>query len=209
MSCPATQNPYPLDPAASRWWSLPVLSLGGPAMRVSRRELLLATDTSPVWPGHSPAGQPGETQPTAGVGDPRLPAPAVFHAAAVSGGGDVPLVPDRGGDVGRHSAVAGVDHPPATARRTDEKEFDTAHAAELYPELAGLEGWTWWWVGGATDAQLVGYHHHATTAMDMLYIDSDEHAAITRVRPSGELYVHQSGRLVEVLAVLTNGGEPR
>ncbi|MGH3622611.1 MAG: hypothetical protein ACRDQ5_12595, partial [Sciscionella sp.] len=103
--------------------------------------------------------------------------------------------------------------PPATARRGGElspaqhasihdEVFDTAHAAELYPELEPLVGWLWWWVGSGTIAQLVGYHHHSDTAVDLLYLDSDTHATLTRAYPSGQLAVHQTGSLIAVLTLL-------
>ncbi|MGH3623536.1 MAG: hypothetical protein ACRDQ5_17345, partial [Sciscionella sp.] len=136
------------------------------------------------------------------------------------GGEEVPLTSDPPhGDAGRDSAVAGWwEGPPATARRSgelspaqhasihnevfDNEVFDTAHAAEIYPELEPLHGWSWWWVGEGTIAQLVGYHHHGDTAVDLLYIDSDTHATLTRAYPSGQLAVHQTGSLVAVLALL-------
>lgn len=88
----------------------------------------------------------------------------------------------------------------------DQAVFDSAHAAELYPELEALEGWSWWWVGHGTASLLVGYHCRDAGAVNVLYIDSDEHATITGIAPPCELLVHETGRLPDVLALLEQGG---
>ncbi|MGH3620896.1 MAG: hypothetical protein ACRDQ5_03785 [Sciscionella sp.] len=82
------------------------------------------------------------------------------------------------------------------------------HPATLYPALEALATWSWWWVGSGTTVQLVGYHrnHLSGSAVDMLYIDSDEHATLTRAAAPGQLYLHKSGPLATVLALLECGG---
>lgn len=180
-----------------------------------------------------PAARAGKAKPPVGAAAPRPAAPTGFHPppcpechgaadldaagqprwptapptptdrGAPRGSGGVPLASDTpSGAAGRHYAEP-LAHAHAS---THAEEFGSAQAAELYPELEALAGWSWWWVGSATSAQLVGYYHHPNSAIDLLYIDSDEQAALTRVHPSGELHLHQSGRLIEVLTPLQTGG---
>ncbi|MGH3624892.1 MAG: hypothetical protein ACRDQ5_24395 [Sciscionella sp.] len=132
-----------------------------------------------------------------------------------SGGGeDVPLASGTpSGDAGREGAAVGGCSGSSTAAfhggltatvhaRLHDRYFGTSHAAELYPDLEPLTGWSWWWVGSGTTMQLVGYHRHDGKAVDLLYIDGDEHAALTRVAASGTLYVHKTGAVAAMLTLL-------
>jgi hypothetical protein len=134
-----------------------------------------ATDLPLRWP-RPPGGQRGGTAHPVDAGEPRLP--------AFTGDQSVPLASD--------------------APRGDPEVFDTGHATALYPELAPLAGWSWSWVGTGTTAQLVGYHTIGA-AVDLLYIDNDTHATLTRTDTAGVLYLHQSGELGAVLVMLALG----
>lgn len=127
-----------------------------------------ARDTSGDWFFPPALAAP---DPTAGVGDPDIPAPAVAHP----------------------------DEPPAWPGPDDElTPFGTAVAELYYPELAVLAGWTWWWAGGylvgyhATDLGITmlyidGADHAAitrTTARGEFYLHrSGELATILQVVP--------------------------
>lgn len=75
----------------------------------------------------------------------------------------------------------------------------TDEVSQRFAELSELEGWSWWWVGSGTIAQLIGYRNDLENGMDLLYIDSTEHASLTRTSTVGELRVHRSGVLDSVL----------
>lgn len=94
-----------------------------------------------------------------------------------------------------------------TAEQADAKRpggdyawFDTGQAAQHYPELKPLTGWNWWWAGTGQAAQLIGYRYVPERGIDMMYVEADRRAAVTRANPKHELYLHEVGELSEVLA---------
>lgn len=206
-----TDYPY-LGPSTDRLPILPAHPSGGrePAANGEATAMPFAAGplASPGWPAHSPGGQPGEAQPTAGVGEPRLPAPAVFHPLAAdratAGGGGVPLASGSpSGAAERDGAAAGDDGPSAAASpvlsgwiptRIYPEVIDTAVAVPHFPELAPLQGWHWWWVADT----LIGRHTDAAGAA-MLYVDTD-HAALTRTHSTGELHYHHRGDVAAIVA---------
>ncbi|MGH3623911.1 MAG: hypothetical protein ACRDQ5_19325, partial [Sciscionella sp.] len=63
------------------------------------------------------------------------------------------------------------------------------------------------WVGLGPAVPLAGRYRYPDQAVDLRSIGSDADVALTRVHPLEKLPVQQSGRLVEVLAPLTQ--DPR
>jgi hypothetical protein len=99
----------------------------------------------------------------------------------------------------KHTSGAGDPRPPAPDVSTSIRYLTTDQAAQRFAELGELEGWSWWWVGSGTTAQLIGYHYDSETGMDLLYIDSSQQASVTRTSPSGELQIHRCSVLTSVL----------
>jgi hypothetical protein len=78
--------------------------------------------------------------------------------------------------------------------------FDSGQAAQHFPELESLTGWNWWWAGTGHAALLIGYRHDPERGVDLIYIDTEERAAITRANRHSELYLHENGELADVLS---------
>jgi hypothetical protein len=144
-----------------------------------------------------PGGQPDEGERTAGVGEPRYPASAVFHPLAASSKG-VPSAPIP--------SLAGVDGTAVWKRElspaTDYSEiFGSEVAQRHFPLLASLQRWRWWWVENSPDVPntLIGQYVDTDDGLTMIYVDAD-HVALIRTGPDGKVHDHRRGHLAAVVA---------
>jgi hypothetical protein len=64
---------------------------------------------------------------------------------------------------------------------------------ELYPDLAGLDGWSWSWSRWRRDLAAHRVQARSGRATDLLYIDSVEQAAIIHTDRSGVPRLHETG----------------
>jgi hypothetical protein len=79
------------------------------------------------------------------------------------------------------------------------------HPSRHLAALAELPAdWQFWWAGTGSTAQLIGLRVHSG-GTDCLYVSSEEDASLTRTRPNGEFYLHETGHpLSTVVAYLLN-----